>query len=126
MAVADEALDNTLLVQARGGIQDEEPALGQSPEMVLDYQRPEIDPAELQTSSYGAADDTRQDYSWGIKTVLRSRKVFFRLRLRTPALRRSRQYLFRLRFRLRLHFIRYSALTITFFDLSASTFFYMD
>ena len=82
MAVAVEALDDILLVQARGGIQDEEPAVGQSPEMILANQRPEMDPVELQTSSYGAADDTRQDYSWGIKTVLRSRKVFFRLRLR--------------------------------------------
>jgi hypothetical protein len=75
--VAAEALDDILLVQGRGGIQEEEPALGQSPEMVLDYQRPEIDPVELQTSSYRAADDTRQDYSWGIKQCCGAEKFSF-------------------------------------------------
>jgi hypothetical protein len=77
VAVAVEALDDILLVQARGGIQDEEPAVGQSPEMMVANQRPEIDLVELQTSSYGAADDTRQDYSWGIKQCCGAEKFSF-------------------------------------------------
>ncbi len=75
--MAAEALDDILLVQGRGGIQEEETAVGQRPEMVVANQRPEMDPVELQTSSYGADDDARQDYSWEIKQCFRAANIYF-------------------------------------------------